>query len=310
MQNEPVRNFDKLLERAVALPPKTVAVVNPNNDETFAAIKEAGDVMKTKFVLFGDEKGIVKGLGSSSRESGARMKVVGCAGLAEALNGAVDSLNKGEADVLMKGGIDTSTLMKAVLAEDSGLRTGRRLSDVFVFEYPSGRDARLIMITDGGINLTPDLRGKIELIKNAVDVARALGNQNPHVALLSASEFVNPALQSTLDAAALSKMNERGQIKGCVVDGPLALDNALFPEAAREKGIRSQVAGRADILVAPDIVSANALAKSTTYFANLRLAHVIVGAKVPILIPSRSDKSDAKLLSIALSSLVMDYFGH
>lgn len=303
-----VRNFDELLERAIALPPKTVAVVNPNNKETFDAITAAGAVMKSKFVLFGDEKTITNGLAFMPEESRTGTKIIGCGGLTDALNLAIGSLNKGEADILMKGGVDTSTLMKAVLSEESGLRTGRLLSDVFVFEYPSGGDGRLIMITDGGINLTPDLRNKIELIRNAVDVAHALGNQNPRVAILSASEFVNPALQSTVDAAALSKMNERGQIKGCVLDGPLALDNALFREAAEEKGINSEVAGRADILVAPDIVSANSLAKSTTYFANLRLAHIIMGARVPILIPSRSDKSDAKLLSIALSSLVMEFF--
>jgi phosphate butyryltransferase len=167
-------------------------------------------------------------------------------------------------------------------------------------EYPNRTGNKFVMITDGGMTLAPDLSNKIELIKNAVEVAHALGNTNPKVAILSATEFVLPNLPSTLDAAALSKMNDRGQIRGCVVDGPLALDNALSPDAAEEKGIVSPVAGRAEILVAANIESANSLAKSTTYFANLRLAHVIVGARIPILIPSRSDKGDAKLLSIAM----------
>jgi len=165
-------------------------------------------------------------------------------------------------------------------------------------------ETKFIMITDGGMTLAPDLKNKVELIKNAVEVAHALGNPNPKVAVLSATEFVLPNLQSTLDAAALSKMNERGQITGCVVDGPFALDNAISNDAAAEKRIKSEVAGRAEILVAANIESANSLAKSTTYFAGLRLAHVIVGAAVPILIPSRADKSDAKLLSIALGMIM------
>ncbi len=204
----------------------------------------------------------------------------------------------------MKGSIDTGTMMKAVLEEGSGLRTGRLLSDIFVLEYPPREMSKFIMITDGGMTLAPDLKNKVELIRNAVEVAHALGNPMPKVAVLSATEFVVPNLQSTLDAAALSKMNERGQITGCVVDGPFALDNAISNDAAAEKRIKSEVAGRAEILVAANIESANSLAKSTTYFAGLRLAHVIVGARVPVLIPSRADKTDAKLLSIALGMIM------
>jgi phosphotransacetylase len=144
----------------------------------------------------------------------------------------------------------------------------------------------------------------VELIRNAVEVAHALGSTMPKVAVLSASEFVTPSIPSTLDAAILAKMNERGQISGCLVDGPLALDNAISADAAREKGIRSSVAGDADILIAANIEAANSLAKSTTLFAGYRLAHVIVGARVPICIPSRADRSDAKLLSIALGVIM------
>jgi phosphate butyryltransferase len=197
-------------------------------------------------------------------------------------------------------------MMRAVLDEQGGLRTGRLLTDIFVLEYPQREMNKFIMITDGGMTLAPDLKNKIELIRNAVDVAHALGNPIPKVAVLSATELVVPNLPSTLDAAALSKMNERGQISGCIVDGPFALDNAISLEAAAEKGLSSPVAGRAEILVAANIESANSLAKSTTYFAGLRLAHVIVGGKVPILIPSRADKSDAKLLSIALGMLMSE----
>lgn len=306
MGSRHVSNFDQMLERAISLPPRTVAVVNPNNAETFSAIAQACATMKTHFILYGSEEVLEDGVSSLLAESRARVEAVACDGVAEGLSMAVRSIAEGRADILMKAGVDTSTMMKAVLSEDSGLTTGKILSDVFVFEHPPGSDARLIMITDGGINLAPDLKTKVELIGNALCVARALGNANPRVAVLSASEFVNPKLQSTLDAAALSKMNERGQIKGCEVDGPLALDNALSPRAAEEKGIKSTVAGKADILLAPDIETANSLAKGTTYFAGLRLAHVVVGARAPILIPSRSDKSDAKFLSIALGSLVLD----
>jgi len=222
----------------------------------------------------------------------------------EALNTSVEYVRDGKCDVLVKGGVDTSTMMKAMLHEDSGIRTGRLLSDIFIMEFPQRRDNKFVMITDGGMTLSPDLENKVQLIQNAVEVAHALGNENPKVAILSATEFVIPKLESTIDAAALSKMNERGQIRGCVVDGPLALDNAISPDAAAEKNIQSPVAGKAEILVAANIESANSLAKSTTYFANLRLAHVIVGGRIPILIPSRADKRDAKLLSMALGIIV------
>ncbi len=306
MGRVPVLNFDNLLETAVGLPPKTVAVVYPNNSETFSAIAEACSVMKTKFVLFGDQTIVDERLRTFPEDSLSRIRVVGVDDVSYALRKAIESVRDGEADILLKGGIDTSTMMKGVLADQSGLKTGRLLTDIFVLEYPTRQENQFIMITDGGMTLAPDLKNKVELINNAAEVAHALGNPNPRVAILSATEFVMPNLQSTIDAAALSKMNERGQIRGCVVDGPLALDNALSMEAAEEKGIKSPVAGRAEILVAANIESANSLAKSTTYFANLRLAHVIVGAKVPILIPSRADRMEAKLLSIALASIVIE----
>ena len=177
--------------------------------------------------------------------------------------------------------------------------------DTFVFEFPerSGEN-KLLMITDGGFNLAPNLQEKIQILENAIQVAHALGNKLPKVAVLSAAETVNPNLQSTVDAAIISKMNQRGQIKGCIVDGPLALDNAISEEAARIKGIDSPVAGKADILLFPNIESANMTAKGTTYFAHLRLAHATMGAKAPILIPSRNDTADSKLLTLALNVII------
>ena len=303
MKTASIHNFDDLLSEVRKLPAKRVVVVFPNNEETFSAILDARKRLNVEFILVGDREIIQEGM--QLADSGdEHFAIHDHKDPRAAIQHAIEIVRTGAGDILMKGGVDTSTLMKAVLGEGSGLRTGRLLSDIFIMEYPGRTENKFVMITDGGMTLAPDLANKVELIKNAVEVAHALGNPMPKVAILSATEFVLPNLPSTLDAAALSKMNDRGQIKGCVVDGPLALDNAISPEAAEEKGIQSPVAGKADILVAANIESANSLAKSTTYFANLRLAHVVVGARIPILIPSRSDKSDAKLLSVAMGILM------
>ncbi len=300
-----ISNFEELIRSASTLRRMTLAIVNPANDETFAAVRDCTARLNVNCILVGDEAAIRSGI-----STGDGLHIIHASGIDDALQLAIALAREGKADILMKGSIDTSTMMRAVLKEESGLRTDRLMSDIFVLEYPAREENKFVMITDGGMTLAPDLKNKVDLIKNAVEVAHALGNPMPKVAVLSATEFVLPALPSTLDAAALAKMNERGQIQGCIVDGPLALDNALSPEAAAEKGIVSPVAGHAEILVAANIESANSLAKSTTYFANLPLAHVIVGARVPVLIPSRADKSQARLLSVALGLIVSDYHAH
>lgn len=276
-----------------------IVVIAPHTAEILEAARQAGDDLGVRCILVGDRTAITAHPGT------AGMEIHDAGSSGEALRTALALIGQGQGDVLMKGSVDTSTLMKAVLDEAAGLRTGRVLSDVAAIEYHGGAGPRLLLITDGGVVTTPDLKTKKELIINAVEVAHALGNPLPKVALLSATEFVNPALSSTMDAAVLAKMGERGQIGGCVVDGPLALDNALSPEAAAEKGLRSPVAGHADILVAHTIEVANSLAKGATYFAGLLLAHVIVGARVPILIPSRADKSEARLLSMAMGVMLI-----
>jgi phosphate butyryltransferase len=276
-----------------------IIIVAPHSPEILTSAREAEDALGVHCILVGNRKAI----GAEAAQSS--MEIHEAATIPEALQASLTLIRAGQGDVLMKGSVDTSTLMKAVLDEATGLRTGRTLSDVVVFEYGSGTERRLVMITDGGVVTTPDLKVKRELIINAVEVAHALGNTLPKVAVLSATEFVNPTLASTLDAAALSKMCERGQIPGCLVDGPLALDNAMSPEAAAEKGLRSPVAGHADILVGHSIEVSNSLAKGATYFAGLKLAHVIVGATVPVLISSRADKSEARLLSMALGVLMV-----
>jgi phosphate butyryltransferase len=302
-----IQNFEQLLDQARQHKGKRVAVVFPNNTETLEAVYDACQYALAQFSLVGDEEVIDR----KAKEMGETRKpfnVIHQPTMGNALKVSIELVKEGKCDVLMKGGVDTSTMMKALLHDDAGIKTGRLLSDIFILEFPQRVENKFVMITDGGMTLAPDLKNKVELINNAVEVAHALGNPNPKVAVLSATEFVVPSLQSTLDAAALSKMNDRGQIKGCVVDGPFALDNAISPEAAAEKAIASPVAGRAEILIAANIESANSLAKSTTYFAGLRLAHVIVGGKVPILIPSRADRADAKVLSIALGVIMSEYY--
>ncbi len=306
MNRKMIRNFEELLTFVGFLPERRVAVVAADHPATLAAVADAKRTLKTSFLLTGSRSTIEEGL-AARKISLDGIEIVDAGDTDRLIPPVLEALRNESAHILLKGGIDTTTLMKAVLARESGLRTGRLLSDIFLFEYARQSEDKFLMITDGGLNVLPDLSAKKEIIENAVEVAHALGNPNPKVAVLSATEFVLPDIPSTVDAAILSKMNRRGQIKGCIVDGPLALDNALSSEAAGTKKIDSPVAGKAEILVAPNIESANMMAKSTTFFAGLRLAHVVMGATIPILIPSRSDNSDAKLLSIALGILMSEH---
>jgi len=299
-----MQTLEELLAAAKKGDKITVAVAGADDVAALGAVIEAGKMGIAEGLLFGDGFAIEKQLQDLNALDTSYMKIEQETDLNKAVRRAVESVRSGDAQILLKGKIKTSQFLHGVLDSEAGLRTGRLLSDVFLFEYPQRRGNKLLMITDGGVTLCPDLNQKVEIIKNAVEVAHALGNTNPKVALLSAVETVIPNLPSTKDAAIITKMNERGQIKGCVIDGPLALDNAVSIEAAKIKGIDSPVAGQAEILVCPDIESANMLAKSTTYFANLRLCHVIVGAAAPVLIPSRADTADAKLVSIALGKLI------
>lgn len=297
-----IESLDQLLQAAGEMRAQRALVVLPANDETFAAIRAGQQKLHLTFLLAGDRQTIERELIDL-----AGIEVMECRDASEFLDRAPELLGRIDAGILLKGGIDTATLLKAALRPESGLRTGRVLSDVFVFEYHGRGGTRLVMITDGGLNIAPDLDAKAQMIRNAVEVAHALGSPNPKVAVLAATEFVQANMVSTTDAAILSKMNERGQIRGCVVDGPLALDSALDEGAASEKRLTGPVAGNADILLCPNIECANAVAKSTTYIGGSRLAHVIVGARIPILIPSRADTSDAKLMSLALGMIMSEY---
>ncbi len=300
-----ITHFDDLIQQARHTPRVTVAIAAAADEAALTAMAEAYQKEIADGILFGHEDSI-RSLYKELTGEDVPFAIHDLEEDTLAAQAAVASIRNGQTQILLKGKIKTSALLKAVLDGEKGLRTNRLLSDVFLFETPEHLGKRLMIITDGGVTLKPDLKQKIELIENAVVVAHALGIEMPKIAVLSAVETVHPNLISTQDAAILTKMNQRGQIKGCLIDGPLALDNALSETAARTKGIVSPVAGHADILLCPDIESANILAKSTTYFANLRLGHVIMGSAAPVLIPSRADSADSKLLSIALGKLVLN----
>jgi len=210
-------------------------------------------------------------------------------------------IHEGRAQALMKGHLHTDQLLHAILKKDGGLRTNRRLSHVFVMDVP-GHD-HLLFVTDAAINIVPDLDCKVSICQNAIDLALSLGIDLPKVGVLSAVETVTPSIPSTLDAAVLSKMADRGQITGGLVDGPLAMDNALDLRAARTKGITGLVAGHADILLAPNLEAGNMIAKELTYLAHAEAAGVVMGAQVPVILTSRSDDDKARLASCAVAAL-------
>ncbi|AWJ83545.1 phosphate acetyltransferase [Azospirillum sp. TSH58] len=214
---------------------------------------------------------------------------------------AVELVRQGRAQLLMKGSLHTDELLREVARKDSGLRTERRISHVFIMDVPTY--AKPLFITDAAVNIAPTLEDKRDIIQNAIDLARALGNPQPKVAILSAVETITPKIPSTVEAGALCKMADRGQITGGLLDGPLALDNAISPEAVRIKGIASPVAGQADILVVPDLEAGNMLAKNLTFLANADAAGIVLGARVPIVLTSRADSVMTRMASCAVAAL-------
>jgi phosphate butyryltransferase len=294
-------NLNHLIEQATRLKDATVAVAAAEDKEVLEAVTMAVERGMAKFLLFGDSEKIKDILGAVSPEllNNSAISVLHTDGVKESAESAVKAVRNSEANALMKGNIPTSVILKAVLNKEFGLRTGNALSHVAVFEIP-GYD-RLTILTDAGMNIAPDLEQKVQIINNSVRVARGIGIENPKVAPLAAVEVVNPAMQATIDAAVLTQMNRRGQIKGCVVDGPLALDNAVSLEAAEHKGIHSEAAGKADILLVPNIETGNSLYKSLIYFAKAKVGAVIAGAKAPIVLTSRADSAESKLYSLALA---------
>jgi phosphotransacetylase len=218
---------------------------------------------------------------------------------------AVELARTGKVDALMKGALHTDEIMSAVVAHDSGLRTERRISHVYVLDVPSY--PKPLFVTDAAINIAPTLEEKRDIILNAIDLCHALGVANPKIAVLSAVETVDPKIASTLDAAALCKMADRGQILGGVIDGPLAFDNAISKSAAQEKHIQSDVAGDADVLLVPDLEAGNILAKQLIYLADAEAAGIVLGARVPIVLTSRADSVDSRVASCAIATLFVQY---
>jgi phosphotransacetylase len=214
---------------------------------------------------------------------------------------AVELVRKGEAELLMKGSLHSDELLSAVVAKETGLRTGRRISHVFIMDVPTYH--KVLVVTDAAINIAPTLEEKADICQNAIDLAVSLGVKKPKIAILAAVETVNSKMQATLDAAALCKMAERGQIKGGILDGPLAFDNAISTEAAQIKGIRSEVAGDPDILLVPDLQAGNMLAKQLSFLANADSAGLVLGARVPIILTSRADSVRARIASCAVAML-------
>ena len=215
---------------------------------------------------------------------------------------AVELVRQSKADVLMKGYLHTDEMLRAILRQGAGLRTDRLLSHVFVLEVPTYH--KLLLITDAAININPDIAQKAAIAQNAVDLARGLGVERPKVAALSSIETINPSIPSTVHAACLSKMAERGQIKGAVVDGPLAFDNAISAEAAHDKGIVSPVSGDVDVVVVPDLDAGNILSKNLEYLASAKMAGIVMGATAPVVLTSRSDPPRARVYSLALATLL------
>ncbi len=296
-----ISNYRELTDAALRAGPGNIGVAWPDEHEVLLAIAEASQMGLARFVLVGDVDKI-KEVAEAHKIDLGGMTLIGEPDPQAAVARVMRLVSAGEAEVAMKGRVETRVFLHAALDEELGLRTGRLLSHVAVFEIPNY--PRLIFVSDGGVVILPTLEQKVEIVQNAVDVAHKIGIDKPKVAILGANEMVNPKLPVSLDAASLSKMAERGQIKGALVDGPLALDNAVSVEAARIKGINSVVAGEADILITPDLESGNMMAKSITYFAGGCMIGVVVGAKAPLIVTSRSDDHRAKLMSIALSVLL------
>ncbi|MBD1378777.1 phosphate butyryltransferase [Metabacillus arenae] len=287
-----------LITRAAQLEGKKVAVASAEDEEVLEAVKMAVENNLAQFILIGDKEQ-VDFMVKEKNIPQDHITLIHARSKEQACEIAVKAVRQHEADVLMKGNISTSVILKAVLNKEFGLRTEKVLSHAAAFEV-NGFE-QLLFVTDAAMNIAPDLQQKVQIIENTVRIAKSIGITEPKVAPLAAVEVINPAMQATLDAAALTQMNKRGQIKNCIVDGPLALDNAVSSLAAEHKGIKSDVAGQADILLVPSIEAGNVLYKSFIYFADAKVGAVIAGAKAPIVLTSRSDSAESKLYSIALA---------
>jgi phosphate acetyltransferase len=298
--------FHQFIERCKDLPAITTAVVWPLTDVALRGAVEAAVEGLIEPTLIGDEAGI-RALAAQTGLDISPYPILQAETGAKAAELGVAICRAGKAQAMMKGSLHTDELMKAALNRDTGLRTARLISHVFIMDTPAY--ARTLLITDAAINIEPELGDKVDIVQNAIDLAQALGIPEPKVALLSAIETVNPKIKSTLDAAALCKMADRGQITGGILDGPLAFDTAMSEKAADIKKLVSPVTGQADILVVPDLESGNMLAKQLEYLGGAQLAGIVLGARVPTILTSRADSAETRLTSCAVAVL-LHYAAH
>jgi phosphate acetyltransferase len=300
-QEVPHEKYQRLIKAAQALPAIKVAIAHPCDDVSLQGAVEAARLQLIEPVLVGPVERIRKVAKAAELEIGA-MEVVASEHSHDSATKAVGLVTEGRVEALMKGSLHTDELMGAVVARDAGIRTARRISHCFVMNVP--RHPNALIITDAAVNIVPTLDDKVDIVQNAIDLAHAMGVTEVRVALLSAMETVTAKVPSTIEAAALCKMADRGQITGALLDGPLALNNAISPEAAAIKRIVSPVAGRANVLVVPDLEAGNMLAKSLSFLAHADAAGIVLGARVPIILTSRADSLLTRLASCAVAVMV------
>ncbi|HEY3039161.1 MAG TPA: bifunctional enoyl-CoA hydratase/phosphate acetyltransferase [Pyrinomonadaceae bacterium] len=293
--------YELLLERCLTLEAVPTAVAHPCEATALAGAVEAAQKKLIVPILVGPADKIAATAESAGIDL-TRLEIVDVPHSVAAAAKAVELIREGRAEVLMKGSLHTDELMSSIVARDGGLRTARRISHAFVMDVPTYH--KVLIITDAAINIAPTLEDKVDICQNAIDLAISLGCERPKVAILAAVETVTSKMPATLDAAALCKMAERGQIKGGILDGPLAFDNAISKAAAKTKGIQSVVAGDPDILLAPDLEAGNILAKQLSFLANADSAGLVLGARVPVILTSRADSVRSRIASCAVAMLV------
>jgi phosphate acetyltransferase len=293
--------YERLLERCQGLEPVPTAVAHPCEASALAGAVEAAEKKLIVPILVGPADKIAETAKSAGLDLG-NLEIIDVGHSQAAATKAVELVREGRAEVLMKGSLHTDELMSAIVSRDGGLRTGRRISHAFVMDVPTYH--KVLIITDGAINIAPTLEDKVDICQNAIDLAISLGCEKPKVAILAAVETINSKMSATLDAAALCKMADRGQIKGGILDGPLAFDNAISADAAQTKGIDSKVAGDPDILLAPDLEAGNILAKQLSFLANADSAGLVLGARVPVILTSRADSVRSRIASCGVAKLV------
>ncbi|HEY7120266.1 MAG TPA: bifunctional enoyl-CoA hydratase/phosphate acetyltransferase [Tepidisphaeraceae bacterium] len=293
--------YEKLLARCQGLSPVPTAVAHPCEATALSGAVEAWQRGLIVPLLVGPAASIAQ-TAKAAEIDVRKLEIIDTPHSHASAAKAVELIREGRAEILMKGSLHTDELMGAVVSREGGLRTARRISHVFIMDVPTYHKA--LVVTDGAINIAPTLEDKVDICQNAIDLARSLGLEQPKVAILAAVETVTSKMPATIDAAALCKMAERGQIKDGILDGPLAFDNAISKDAARTKGIQSAVAGDPDILLAPDLEAGNILAKQLSFLANADSAGMVLGARVPIILTSRADSVRSRIASCAVAVLV------